>query len=242
MKGHVVIPSGAGSEYEIIHQPGHGFTAQHPIRLAGAMWIKAQADNDKNAQTMGFVAEVIDEDNFKIARDGKRIWGNWIAETEYFLNPLVAGEAIPEPEIWNIGEVRQSLGWSDEQGWLYIEIDVGDVMGLYTPRQEFPFDKDFEWCVFAGQAEIFKLDFSAGYAYTIAWIKLESDGKMMGLDVRINGQVVDGLGGITVNETPTTYAAIGNNKVVKNDVVTIHTSVNYSGTPTVLRVKLIFTI
>ena len=95
------------SQYLTIYQPGHGFTGQHPVRLADGLWIKAQANNDVNAQTMGFVAAVIDADNFKLARDGKRIFGNWVAETEYFLNPAVAGEAIPEPASWNIGEVRQ---------------------------------------------------------------------------------------------------------------------------------------
>lgn len=123
-------------EYETIHQVSHGFTGQHPIRLSGGLWIKAQANSDVNAQTMGFVAEVIDVDNFKLARDGKRIQGSWVAETEYFLDPAVAGQAIPEPATYNIGEVRQSLGWSDAAGWLYIEIDVGDVIGeeIFDPN------------------------------------------------------------------------------------------------------------
>jgi hypothetical protein len=112
---------------EIITQEAHGFIGQHPIRRSEGKWIKAQANNDTNAQTMAFVSEIIDEDNFRIKSDGY-LPGEWVDETEYFLSPTTAGEAIEEPLAWNVGEVRQSLGWGTPKG-LKIEIDVGDLIG-----------------------------------------------------------------------------------------------------------------
>lgn len=236
----VTIPVSAG---EIVTQASHGFTGQHPVRLADGLWVKAQANSDVNAQTMGFVASVIDDDNFKLARDGERIFGNWIAETEYFLNPAVAGEAIPEPATWNIGEVRQSLGWSDAEGWLYIEIDVGDVIGLFSPRQEFPFDKDFEFCINAGNIEVFELDISAAYQYGITGFKLKTDsGSLTGVVVKVNGVAVPGLDNIIVT-TAVALTQPTTEKVVNiDDVVTIETSKNYTGEPTLLKGKMIFMI
>ena len=109
----------------VVVQPNHGFTGQHPIRFDGEKWVKAQGDSVFNANTMGFVASVIDANTFTLARDGHRIEGAWIGGEEYFLSATTAGEAILEPE-YEIGQVRQSLGWSDADGWLYIEIDIGD--------------------------------------------------------------------------------------------------------------------
>jgi hypothetical protein len=162
---------------------------------------------------------------------------------EYFLSPTQAGRviALGDPEVWMIGQVRLSLGWGTTRG-LKVEIDVGDVIGNYPGSDPFSFDKDFEWCVFAGLAETFKLDFSAGYAYVIARVKLESDGTLVGIGVRINGAAVTGLEAMTASPTAATYEATAGNAVMENDVVTLHTTADYLGTPTVVRVKLIFTI
>ncbi len=40
---------------------------------------------------------------------------DWVRGAEYFLSPSVAGLIITEPAIWNVGEVRQSLGWGTDR-------------------------------------------------------------------------------------------------------------------------------
>ena len=230
-----------------ITQMGHGFSAGMAIRHNGTVYVRAMADRDVNAQVCGIVCEVLDQDRFRYLTDGfvGSIPGEleWAMGAEYFLSPTQAGSviALGDPEVWMIGQVRLSLGWGTTRG-LKVEIDVGDVIGNYPGSDPFSFDKDFEWCVFAGQAETFKLDFSAGYAYVIARVKLESDGTLVGIGVRINGAAVTGLEAMTASPTAATYEATASNAVVENDVVTLHTTADYSGTPTVVRVKLIFTI
>jgi hypothetical protein len=147
---------------------------------------------------------------------------------------------LSDPEVWMIGQVRISLGWGTTRG-LKVEIDVGDVIGNYAGSDPFSFDKDFEFCIQEGVAETFKLDFSAAYAYKIAGIKAESDGVLNGVTVKKNNVAVPGLTDLAVS-TAVMFSATGNNNVVQDDVITIHTTSGYSGTPTVMRVKMIFTI
>jgi hypothetical protein len=229
-----------------IIQPGHGFVAGTAIRHDGVRYVRAMADNDVHAQVCGIVSEVLDPDRFRYVVDGfiPSTAGEveWEMGAEYFLSPVEAGKPIvlSDPEVWMIGQVRLSLGWGTTRG-LKVEIDVGDQIGNYAGSEAFSFDKDFEWCVFAGEQETFKLDFSAGYAYTIARVKLESDGTLTGIGVKINGVAVTGLEDMTAADVAT-YAATGSNEVAEDDVVTISTTAAYSGTPTLMRVKLIFTI
>jgi hypothetical protein len=117
------------NNFQIITQPSHGFVKDQVVRLNGSTYVLAQADNDTNAQSAGFVAEVIDENTFKLQSEGF-LPGDWVSGQEYFLSPSTPGQAIPEPE-YNIGEVRQSLGWGTTEG-LKIEIDVGDVIGSFV--------------------------------------------------------------------------------------------------------------
>ena len=230
-----------------IFQPEHGFAAGVAIRHDGVRYVRAMADNHVHAQVCGIVSKVVDADRFRYVADGfipsETGELEWEKGAEYFLSPVEPGRLIipGDPEVWMIGQVRLSLGWGTTRG-LKVEIDVGDVIGNYAGSDPFSFDKDFEWCVFAGQQETFKLDFSAGYAYTIARVKLESDGTLNGVAVRINGQEVPGLESMTAGTAPSTYFATDENQVLENDVVTIHTTAQYSGVPSLLRVKLIFTI
>lgn len=114
---------------KLVYQPAHGFAEKDAIRHNGTIFVKAQADNDVNAQTAGIVVEIIDVDHFRYQSEGFYRHPDWIPGTEYFLSPTVAGLVTTEPLIYNIGEVRQSLGWGTDRG-LKIEIDVGDVIGI----------------------------------------------------------------------------------------------------------------
>jgi hypothetical protein len=113
----------------IITKPSHGFVKDQVVRLDGSTYVLAQANNNTNAQSAGFVAEVINENTFKLQSEGF-LPGSWVCGQEYFLSPSSPGQAIPEPE-YSIGEVRQSLGWGTTED-LKIEIDVGDVIGSFV--------------------------------------------------------------------------------------------------------------
>lgn len=114
-----------------VNQPLHGLALYDAIRYDATLskFVKAQADNDINSQVCGIVVEVLDTNFFSYAYDGMISGGSWLAGSEYFLSPDVPGAliTISDPEIWDIGEVRLSLGWATPDGFK-IEIDVGDVI------------------------------------------------------------------------------------------------------------------
>lgn len=116
----------------IINQPSHGLGLYDAIRFDATqgIFVKAQANNDVNAQVCGIVVEIIDPDNFKYVYDGIITTGLWVAGSEYFLSPITAGAIITlsNPEEWIVGQVRLSLGWATTEGFK-VEIDVGDVIG-----------------------------------------------------------------------------------------------------------------
>ena len=116
-----------------VTQVSHGFSVKNAIRHNGSMYVKAQADTAENAQTAGIVSNVIDADTFFFMTDGILLNEDFTPGTEYFLSPSVPGLVAPEPESWNIGEVRQSLGWGTPEG-LKVEIDVGDE--IYAETEE----------------------------------------------------------------------------------------------------------
>ena len=126
------IEENASGEKEIT-QAGHGFTVKQAIRYDGESFVLACADSAENAQTVGIVVKVTDTDTFVYKSAGYFENEEWTAGTEYFLSPSTAGLVDVEPESWNIGEVRQSLGWGTPQG-LKIEIDVGDEIEEYTVK------------------------------------------------------------------------------------------------------------
>ena len=115
-----------------INQIDHDLFLFDVIRYDGVLnkFVKAQANNDINAQVCGIVSEIIDANFFKYSSEGTIIGGSWISGSEYFLSPTVAGEMITlsTPESWNSGEVRISLGWATPEGFK-VEIDVGDLIG-----------------------------------------------------------------------------------------------------------------
>lgn len=237
--------SGVVDPGSIILQPDHGLEVGVAIRHDGVRYVRALADNDTHAQVCGIVNEILDPDRFRYVVDGfipSSPQVEWVMGNEYFLSPLVPGEIITlkDPEVWMIGQVRLSLGWGTTRG-LKVEIDVGDVVGNYSGSEPFTFDKDFEWCINAGYAESFKLDFSAAYAYSIAGIKAECDGTLSGVSVKCNGQGISGLEDLTIGQAAY-FEATANNQVQKDDQVTITSTAAFGGSPTLLRIKLVFTI
>ncbi len=134
-----------------VNQIAHGFTVGNAIRHNETSFVKAQANNDVNAQTCGIISLVIDADNFEYMAEGF-LPGSWTDGKEYFLSPATAGQLIilPEIEVWNIGQVRQHIGFGTPQG-LKIEIDVGDEIGeevidnsIYTEKSVTGTGSEFE--------------------------------------------------------------------------------------------------
>ena len=211
--GNVKQSAAGAVEIPIINQPGHGFIVGDVIRHNGTMYIKAQANNDVNAQACGIVSEIIDGDNFKFIADGF-IQGAWTNGAEYFLSPTTPGQLITltDPETWNVGEVRLSCGWGTTLG-LKVEIDVGDVISEYLmPTTELKGVIDlggFEWCVNPGLVEEFKIDIWAPYEYTILYLILETDaGTLQDVSVYINETTISGIDEIEIGEIAK-YTATG---------------------------------
>jgi len=122
-----------GESAATITQAAHGLTVGCAIRHNETIFVKAQADSSENAQTCGIVTKVVDVDTFQYQSEGFLIDAAFEAGKEYFLSPVTAGLVmeLPTPEVWTVGEVRQSLGFGTPQG-LKIEIDVGDEIGEST--------------------------------------------------------------------------------------------------------------
>lgn len=128
--GNVRLP---GELPTTVTQTTHGFIVGDAIRHNSTIFLKAQANNAENAQTCGIVTKIIDADIFQYQSEGFFLDAAFAAGKEYFLSPATAGLVmeLPVPEVWTVGEVRQSLGWGTPQG-LKIEIDVGDEIGEAT--------------------------------------------------------------------------------------------------------------
>jgi len=221
----------------IITQEEHGFTAGTPIRNNGTTYIKAQADNDINAQVCGIVSEVINENQFRYVSDGF-IPGDWIKGAEYFLCPYEAGKMIilPDPEVWEVGQVRMSLGFGTTKGFK-VEIDVGDVIDeLPTVRLVGVWDREFEFCFNAGVEEILTIDLWAVYEYQIVEAILECDGVIQ-VSINNNGVPVGGLENITVGAIASTQATI-NSIVAVGSRVTLRIAPTFSGDPNIIKGKL----
>ncbi|HCY41779.1 MAG TPA: hypothetical protein DHV48_10550 [Prolixibacteraceae bacterium] len=88
-----------------------------------------------------------------------------------------------------------------------------------------------------GVAQTYVLDMMASWPYIIQSIVCESNGTLSGVSVKINSTPVGGLSSLIVG-TKAESTATSSNSVAKNDVVTINTSASYSGSPTLIRVKM----
>lgn len=230
----------AQPEQAVIYQPNHGLLAEQAIRHNGTIYVLAKADNDVNAQVCGIVSEVIDADHFRYVTDGFISGGSWVAGSEYFLSPSVAGlvTTLPEPEVWSVGQVRISLGWATTQG-LKVEIDVGDVIEeLPAVRLKGIWDREFEFCINQGYAESFTADYYAVYPYKILELIIGVDnGTLPASSIQINGVPVTGLNNITISGKAV-FTASNLNEVVEGNEVTVNTSGDYTGDPQVIKGKL----
>lgn len=92
-----------------INQVAHGFVVGNIIRLNGAVYILAQADNATDANVIGIVSAVEDADNFQIQLGGY-ITGlaGLVAGSTYFLDPAVAG-AMTTVEPVALGQIRKPV-------------------------------------------------------------------------------------------------------------------------------------
>ena len=65
-------PSGGSGESvtKSINQTTHGFSVGNAIRHNGTIYVKAQADSDTNAESIGVVSTVADVDNFTVTTEG----------------------------------------------------------------------------------------------------------------------------------------------------------------------------
>ena len=240
--GKTIYTPKPSAEVEIptITQNDHGFIVGDVIRHNGTIYVKAQADNDVNAQACGIVSEYIDVNQFKFIADGV-IAGLGTPGAEYFLSTTTPGQLVtlPTPEAWNLGEVRLSCGWGTPLG-LKVEIDVGDVISSFEfPTAELKgyWDREFEFCINPGTAETFDVDLWAVYEYDIIEAILESDGTLSGVSISIGSNPVGGLDNLTVATIAMTVATSANT-VLEGNRVTISTTASYSGDPTVIKGKL----
>lgn len=233
------IPPAPVEELPVIFQPGHGLEANMAIRHDGQVYVRAKADNDLNAQVCGIVSEIIDQDHFRMVECGY-LQGDWIPGTEYFLSPTEAGRivSLSDPEVWEINQVRLSLGWGTTLG-LKVEIDVGDVISAELPVVKLSgiWDREFEFCLNAGVAESFDIDLWAVYEYTIQEAILECDAVLHGVSFSINGIPVEGLHNLTVSAIAR-FPAFGNNQAVEGSRITMSTSADYQGSPFRIKGKL----
>lgn len=224
----------------LVNQSSHGLSVGNAIRHDGAKYVKAQADNDVNAQVCGIVSSVVDTNSFRFVSEGF-IPGGWTPGAEYFLSTTVPGllTTLPEPEVWQVGQVRLFCGFGTTEG-LKVEIDVGDQINgfiLPTARLVGFWDREFEFCLVPGMEQVFDVDLWAVYDYDIVEAILESDGTLNGVSIRINGVAVTGLENITVGSIAKSMAS-GGNSVIEGNRVTLSTPASYSGNPTVIKGKL----
>lgn len=102
-------------------------------------------------------------------------------------------------------------------------------------------DIAFEFCdVVAGTAKTYTLDIKASFGYTIEKACLETDnGTLIGVAVKINATDVTSLSSITVDTAVDETSSTGAKTVVAGDRVYLVVATTYTGTPTLIRGKLV---
>ena len=107
---------------------------------------------------------------------------------------------------------------------------------------------NYDWTVLtakditAGTAQDYVILMKARESFTIDSLVYECDtGTLTGCSVKIDGVAVTGLSSLSVSSSETETNATGNNTVSVGDRITFHTSVNYTGAPTLINIQLNFT-
>ena len=92
-----------------INQTAHGFIVGNVLRFNGTVWVKAQADSATNAEAIGIVSSVTNDDNFILLYSGY-ISGlsSLTAGTKYYLSDTSAG-ALTNVEPTDGGEISKPL-------------------------------------------------------------------------------------------------------------------------------------
>lgn len=96
----------------------------------------------------------------------------------------------------------------------------------------------FEFCVEAGVSSTHDIDIYCTNGYTIVQAILESDGTLEGVKVKIDGTDITGLDDMDVS-TVAVFTATAYNLAAQGERVTIVTSGTDTGSPTVIRGKII---
>ena len=175
---------------------------------------------------------------------------------------------LSTPEVWSAGEVRQYIGTGVAGGLMIDidagdEITTSAFNDIYVTGMSFnnvnrvltlirsasmpdlsiaiPFPDEemgYEFRdITKGVAQTYVLDMKVSWPYTIKSIVCESDGTLTGVSVKINSTAVTGLSSLSVGTKAETSATAAN-VTVAGDVITINTATSYSGTPTILRLKI----
>jgi hypothetical protein len=115
-----------------------------------------------------------------------------------------------------------------------------DTTDLYFGANSWVDDIAFDYPdITMGISQTYILDIKASYQYVINSAILETDdGTLTGVAIKIDGTNVTGLSSVTVDTGADETSASAANSVEKDSKVTLVTSVNYTGSPTVLRGKL----
>ena len=123
MAGRIVLQTGT-EVFREINQVSHGFSVGDWVRLQGTeVYVKAQADNDVNAETVGRIWLVKDVDNFIVQYDGFFDSGvpNEPSGTVYFLDPITAGATTKDDSIFVSGDISKPafiVVKPNEVGWM----------------------------------------------------------------------------------------------------------------------------
>lgn len=108
-------------------------------------------------------------------------------------------------------------------------------------KDAIPYDIDFEFADFVlGTAKTYTLDIKAKVAYTIEGVILETDaGSLTAVDIKINSTAVTGLSGLSAETTMAEYSSTAAKSVSLSDRVYLIIGTGHTGTPTLIRGKLI---
>lgn len=93
--------------------------------------------------------------------------------------------------------------------------------------------------VTAGTGQMYTLDISASYSYSIESATLQVDtGTLTGVQITIEAPAVTSLSNLTIDSTVTTTYSTGAKIVYVTNKVALTTSTGYTGAPTLLRGKI----
>lgn len=92
-----------------ITQAVHGFAVGNILRLNGATYVLAKADNATDANVVGIVSSIIDANTFELQLGGYVIaLAGLVAGSVYFLDPGVAG-GMTTVEPVAVGQIRKPV-------------------------------------------------------------------------------------------------------------------------------------